>query len=254
VTADCLSAAQVAAALAYYAGPVDKDGEHLFAGGEPYGSELLWSGPAAFTRGGKFAAEAFIRDILLAGDLPADFTWRDWRFDRASFDKLMKAGELYDASDPDLRAFRDAGGKLLMWQGAADNAGGIHGMLDYYQAVRDRVGGLPAAREFARLFLVPGGYHCRGGYIPYDQDFLGAMVNWVETGKPADAVIATARLDDGTVRHRPLYAYPTATRYLRGDINAAASFAPRPVTREPDDGYDWPASRALRPAAPSVIR
>ena len=118
-------------------------------------------------------------------------------------------------------------------------------MLDYYQAVREQMGGLAATRDFARIFLVPGGYHCAGGYVPYDQDFLGAMVNWVELGKAPDAIEASATLVDGTVRRRPLYAYPTRTRYLGGDVNAAASFAPLPVKNAPEDGFDWPGSHAV---------
>jgi len=79
---------------------------------------------------------------------------------------------------------------------------------------------------FARLFLVPGGYHCQGGYVPYEQDFLGAMVQWVEQNNVPDTVPAVARLADGALRERPLYAYPTGTRYLGGDVNRAGSFAP----------------------------
>jgi feruloyl esterase len=112
-------------------------------------------------------------------------------------------------------------------------------------AVRDHMGGLAATRDFARMFLVPGGYHCAGGYIAYDQDFLGAVVNWVELGKAPDAIEASATLADGLVRRRALYPYPTRTRYLGGDMNAAASFAPIAVRDAPEDGFDWPGSHAI---------
>lgn len=241
----CLSPAQVAAARAYYRGPTDAEGNALFPGGAPYGGEFGWVGRGAPTQTGKFAAEAFLNYLLLPGELPADFSWRDWRFTRASLARLLAAGAPYDSTDPDMRAFHEAGGKLLLWQGAADNAAGIYGMLDYYQAVREQMGGLAATRDFARMFLIPGGYHCAGGYVPYDQDFLGAVVNWVELGKAPDAIEASATLVDGTVRRRPLYAYPTRTRYLGGDVNAAASFAPLPVKDAPEDGFDWPGSHAV---------
>jgi hypothetical protein len=182
--------------------------------------------------------------VLLPGELPESFGWRDWRFSKASLQRLLAAGAPYDATDPDLTAFRDRGGKLILWQGMADNAAGAHGILDYYQAVRERMGGLEQTRKFARMFAVPGGYHCRGGYVPYDQDFLGAMVNWVERGAAPDAVLAVATLPDGVVRRRPLYAYPTPTRYRGGDVNDPRSFAPAALRREPVDGFDWPGSRA----------
>lgn len=240
----CLNPDQVAAARAYYRGPTDADGHALFPGGAPYGGELGWVGPGSATATGKFAAQSFLQYILLQGELPADFTWRDWTFSRESLARLLKSGEPYDAGNPDLSPFREAGGKLLMWQGVADNAAGAYGMLDYYQAVRENMGGLDATRQFARMFLVPGGYHCAGGYVPYDQDFLGAVVNWVETGQAPDVVVAGAKLEDGTIRQRPLYAYPTRTKYLGGDVNAASSFAPMTWTKEPQDGFDWPGSSA----------
>jgi len=180
----------------------------------------------------------------LPGELPDDFGWRDWRFTRESLARLLAGGAPYDSTDPNMLAFRDAGGKLLMWQGTADNAAGIYGMLDYYQAVHEHMGGLAATRDFARMFLVPGGYHCAGGYIAYDQDFLGAVVNWVELGRAPDAIEASATLADGRVRRRALYAYPVRTRYRGGDVNAAASFVPVPVRGAPEDGFDWPGSHA----------
>ncbi len=241
---DCLNTAQVDAARAYYQGPTAPDGTALFPGGAPYGSELGWIGPGAATQTGKFAAEAFLSRLLLPDALPENFTWRDWRFTRASLARLLAAGAPFDATDPDLTRFRAHGGKLILWQGLADNAAGARGMLDYYQAVRDTMGGLAATRAFARLFLVPGGYHCQGGYVPYEQDFLGAMVQWVEQGNVPDAVPAVARLADGALRERPLYAYPTVTRYLGGDVNRAGSFAPAAPSTEPADGFPWPGSKA----------
>ncbi len=245
-TKPCLNPAQVAAATAYYRGPTDPEGRALFPGGAPYGAELGWIGRGATTQTGKFAAQSFLQYILLQGQLPPDFSWSDWRFTRESLNRLLTAGAPYDANDPDLAPFRAAGGKLLMWQGVADNMAGTYGMLDYYQAVREHAGGLSAAREFARMFLVPGGYHCSGGYIPYDQDFLGAMVRWVEAGEAPETVVAAARLESGVIRTRPLYAYPAQTRYLGGDINAASSFAPRAPKAEPVDGFDWPGSQAMQ--------
>lgn len=241
----CLTAAQIEAARAYYRGPVADDGTALFPGGAPYGSELGWVGPGAATQTGKFAAESFIKLVLLPGQLPESFGWRDWKFTRAGLDRLLEAGKPYDATDPDLSAFRDRGGKLILWQGMADNAAGARGMLDYYQAVREHMGGLEATRRFARMFAVPGGYHCRGGYVPYDEDFLGAVVNWVERGTAPDSVPAAARLTDGTIRQRPLFAYPTPTRYLGGDVNAMRSFTAGTVQRDPADGFAWPGSRAI---------
>jgi feruloyl esterase len=234
----CLTPDQVTAARLLYQGPMDSAGHRLFPGGLPYGSELLWSQPGALTATGT-AAGGFLQSLAFPNQLPPHFTWRDWTFDLQSFEKLQKAAAVYDPRSPDLRAFHNAGGKLILWQGTADQASGIYGMPEYYQAVRDVMGGLEATRQFARLFLVPGVYHCGGGYIPYQEDFLGALVNWVEQQQPPAQLIAAARMEDGSVRQRPLFAYPERAKYVKGDLNDAHSFIGVMPAKEPDDHYDW---------------
>ena len=142
----CLTAEQVSAARLLYQGPIDGAGQRLFPGGLPYGSELLWSQPGALTATG-LAAGGFLENLAFPNQLPAQFTFRDWTFDRDSFEKLEAAAAVYDPRSPDLRAFRDAGGKLILWQGTADQASGIYGMPAYYQDIRDLMGGLEATRQ-----------------------------------------------------------------------------------------------------------
>jgi hypothetical protein len=234
----CLTEQQVTAARLLFQGPLDGAGHRLFPGGLPYGSELLWSQPGALTATG-IAAGGFLQNLAFPNQLPAGFTWRDWTFDLESFAKLDAAAAVYDPRSADLRAFRDAGGKLILWQGTADQASGISGMPLYYQGIRDVVGGMEAARRFARLFLVPGVYHCGGGYIPYQEDFLGALVNWVERQQPPVRIVAAARMQDGSLRRRPLFAYPERARYVKGDVNDSQSFVGAMPAQEPDDHYDW---------------
>lgn len=234
----CLTTEQVTAARLLYQGPMDAEGQRLFPGGLPYGSELLWSQPGALTATG-IAAGGFLQNLAFPNQLPAAFTWRDWKFDLQSFKKLDAAGAIYDPRSPDLRAFREAGGKLILWQGTADQASGIYGMPEYYQAIRDATGGLEATRQFARLFLVPGVYHCGGGYIPYQEDFLGAMVSWVERQQAPEQLLAVAHLEDGSIRQRPLFAYPQRAKYVKGNLNEARSFVGVKPAKEPDDHYDW---------------
>jgi feruloyl esterase len=234
----CLTNEQVTAARLLYQGPMDNEGHHLFPGGQPYGSELLWGQPSSLATTG-IAAGGFLEYLAFPNQLPANFTWRDWKYDLPSFKHLDAAAASYDPRSADLRPFRDAGGKLILWQGTADQASGTYGMPEYYQAIRDVVGGLDAARRFARFFLIPGVYHCGGGYIPYEEDFLGAMVNWIEKGQAPTQILATARLPDGATRRRPLFAYPEHAHYTQGDVNDASSFVGVMPTQPPDDHYDW---------------
>lgn len=234
----CLTSAQVSAARLLYQGPMDGQGRRLFPGGQPYGSELTWSQPGGLNVMG-LAAGGFLEYLAFPNQLPASFTWRDWKFDLASYRRLAAASALYDARSADLRSFRAAGGKMILWQGTADQASGIYGMPEYYQAVQDVVGGLAPARRFVRFYLVPGVYHCGGGYIAYEEDFLGAMVNWVERGQAPRRILAVAGMGNGVIRQRPLFAYPERAKYMGGDVNEAKSFVGAMPTKAPDDHYAW---------------
>jgi hypothetical protein len=236
----CLTALQAEVARKLYTGPVDDSGRHLFYGGEPYGSELSWTERYALPVAGGAMYDDAVKNMMFQGTLGADDSIKTWRFDMPTFRELSRRGALYDAANPDLQAFRDAGGKLILWQGFADPAAGAFGLPDYYQRVAQVAGGLDAARGFARMFLIPGVYHCGGGYVPYEEDLLGAMVAWVERGEAPDQVMATALMGGGVVRRRPVFAYPVQARYRgRGDVNDPAAFSARSPAGAPNDLYDW---------------
>lgn len=236
----CLSASQAEVAQKFYSGPVDDGGRHLFYGGEPYGSELSWMERYALAAAGGAMFDDAVKNMMFQGTLDPDASVKTWRFDLPTFRELSRRGAIYDASSPDLRAFRDAGGKLILWQGFADPAAGAFGLPDYYQRVEETVGGLDAARRFARMFLIPGVYHCAGGYVPYEEDLLGTIVAWVERGEAPDQVMAAALLNGGAVRRRPMFAYPVQAHYRgRGDVNDPAAFSGRSPAATPNDLYDW---------------
>ena len=105
------------------------------------------------------------------------------------------------------------------------------------------MGGLNAVQPFARLFMLPGVYHCQGGTGPSRVDYLSAIVPWVEQGKPPTQLIATQTTADtrsggfsnptqGTtentakvVRTRPIFPYPMQARYSgKGSVDEAANF------------------------------
>jgi len=195
---DCLTAAQVAAAIRLYQGPKDPQGELLYPGGQPYGSELAWPGvlidsstDAAFPRDLEDYQFAYgvLRFEALDHVLPASFQLSDFKFTRQWFHEISKLNGLYDAIDPDLSAFRRAGGKLIMWQGWADQDVPPTGTVQYYSAVVRAAGGYAASQEFTRLYMIPGGYHCLGGGSPQSNgDLLTPLMNWVEQGQSPGAV------------------------------------------------------------------
>jgi hypothetical protein len=199
-----------------------------------------WRCHSRLQAAGLYMMEEGVRTMIYQNQLSADVNVRTWKFDAVRLNELSRRGAMFDARETDLGRFKAAGGKLLLWHGAADGAAGMYAIPHYYQQLQKAMGGRTKTRDFARFFLIPGVDHCVGGYVPYEEDLLGAMVAWVERGVAPDKVISTAVLKDGTVRRRPVYPYPTQARYTgSGDINAAASFGLKEPRGPINDTYNW---------------
>lgn len=139
----------------------------------------------------------------------------------------------------ELSALRQGGGKLIVYHGTADGVFSSDDSAAWYDGLRQNHGG--DASGFARLFLVPGMNHCRGGPATEQFDLFGALVDWVEQGTPPERVIASARGpgNAGGVnadlpaawapdRTRPLCPYPQVARYNgSGSLESATSFSCR---------------------------
>lgn len=154
------------------------------------------------------------------------------QFDKATFHQLSELSSLHDVTDPDLSAFRDAGGKLILWHGWEDAAVPPQSSIGYYQAVQNTMG-VEDTQAFARLYLVPGFGHCGGGSARAKVDVFGALVDWVERDAAPQELIAT--LGEEATRSRPIYPYPTVARYDgSGNPDEASSFTPStPLVTEP---------------------
>lgn len=140
-------------------------------------------------------------------------------------DTMRAVGPLMASENPDLSAFRDRGGKLVMWHGWSDQLIMPRGTIDYYEAVTNRLGGgYAATQQWARLFMAPGVAHCNGGSGAQPQGLFETVVRWVEQGEAPQTIAATATAG-GVTRSRALCLYPTVSRYTGGDPNAAASYA-----------------------------
>jgi hypothetical protein len=262
-TSSCLTADEVAAAKRLYAGAVAPDGEHLYTGGEPYGAEGAWPGiviPAA----GTTEDATFFHSIGL-GYLRWVGLWRDklslnldtgFPFGQQTFDEYVaknnpaNLASVVDATDPNLTAFYRAGGKLIQWQGWADQFIPPYGSVAYRQAVIDTMGAATVSK-FYRLYMFPGVYHCGGGYGPNVFDLLTPLMNWVERGQAPDRVVA-ALVSGGTGAAgtgpatgtveltRPVYPYPEEVRYSgSGSTTEASSFAGFFPAKRFNDDIRW---------------
>jgi hypothetical protein len=193
----CLTPVQVTVVREFYLGPNDGHGHYLYPGGEPYGSELAWDGtatdPSSDTRWPRdtFAYQigtSYLKNMGYWQNPPSSFQLSDFRFTLADYDKLLPLAGVYDATDPDLSAFRQAGGKLIMYQGWADEKISPFGTVDYYKAAVQHAGGFPASQAFTRLYMVPGQYHCLNGGSPAvdpgqaTSELMDSLTKWVEQG------------------------------------------------------------------------
>ena len=72
----------------------------------------------------------------------------------ASHGNPQNLSSVVDATDPNLTAFYKAGGKLIQWQGWADQFIPPYGSVAYRQAVINTMGAQTAAK-FYRLYMFP---------------------------------------------------------------------------------------------------
>ena len=241
----CLTEPQVAALKKIYEGPKTSKGQQLYPGFEP-GGETGFGGWGAWITGfsaGKSAEMAFANGFF------ADMTFQDkaWDFLKMNFDSDMKIADdkmaqMYNATDPNLKAFKDRGGKLLLYHGWSDAALPPTNTIHYYESVVKKMG-RKQADQFIELFMVPGMQHCGGGPGPNDfgamspapatpdHSMVHALEQWVEQGAAPAKIIATrykteGNPSSGAARTRPLCPYPTFAKYSgSGSTDDATNFS-----------------------------
>lgn len=128
-------------------------------------------------------------------------------------------------------------GKLIVVHGSADPVFSAADTISWYENFSSNYG-YDEAAQTARLFIVPGMGHSRGGPSTDQFDMIDALVDWVESGIAPDAVTATTR-GAGSIsendeapstwapdRTRPLCAYPKIAEYNgSGSIEDASNFS-----------------------------
>jgi len=136
--------------------------------------------------------------------------------------RVQAASALTDATSTDLSAYVAKGGKLIMTHGLADEIVSTDSSTDYYNGLVQRFG-QNSVDSFVRFYLMPGVGHGTGPFHPAI-DSLSALDQWVESGN-APETLAMSDLNAATLgRTRPLCSYPSWTKYMGGDVNAAASY------------------------------
>ena len=235
-TDQCFSDGQIEALAKIYGGVISQ-GAQVFPG-LPVGSEAAppsgrrrtsgWQGWIVDESGPSrqhIFAETFMRYLAFEPDEP-EFELSEFDFDEDP-GRMGFIRSILDATDPDLTRFRDAGGKMLMYFGWADTALNPMMGVNYYEDAL-RVTG-PETRDFFRLFMVPGMFHCSGGLGVSQTDYFESLMQWVEAGKVPERLEASRVVGGQTELTRPLCPYPEVAVYDgTGDQAESASFSCAP--------------------------
>jgi hypothetical protein len=217
----CLTPQEAGAIVKIWNGPTDAQGKRLWYG---------------YQRGAALnsVAGATLNSIPLQQAqfwIYFDPTWSVNQLNYANFEAFMQKtmammNSLTASENPDLSAFRNLGGKIVMWQGFADQLIPSQDSIDYYDSVTNFLGGGYAqTQQFYRHFMAPGVAHCGGGAGPQPQNMFQAVVNWVENGQAPATLLATKALPGGGTQSRPLCPYPAFAKYVgSGSTDDAANF------------------------------
>lgn len=242
-TDKCLTAPQVGALKKIYSGPHDSQGHQVFPGFLPGAEEGeggwgIWiTGPAPGKSLIAFFANGFFGSMVYE---KTEWDNKTFNVDAGLKAAQEKTGKSLNATDPDLKAFKARGGKLIVYHGWDDPAISALNTINYYDSVVGKMG-RKDVDSFVRLYMVPGVQHCEGGPGP---DYFGevgrltfgdpthslsaSLEQWVEKGAVPAAIIAskyTNKDHEHASMTRPLCPYPQAAKYKgSGDTNEAANF------------------------------
>src|SRR5206468_2835658 len=110
-------------------------------------------------------------DSLFKWVFGATWLWQTYDFAGDMADVDLVLAPILNAMSTDLNAFKNRGGKLLMYHGWADPIIQPQDTIDYYYRVAATQAKQPAkalteTQTFFRLFMVPGMNHCSSGAGP----------------------------------------------------------------------------------------
>jgi feruloyl esterase len=189
----CLSPEQVTAAGKIYDGVRTKAQRFYASMGYAIGSEPGWIDAFAGRDGqppwGLAIAANYMHRFKDLPDPPRTVQALD--FDRHPV-RMTRVEAIPSFGDEPmlLNRFAEAGGRMILYAGWADEALTPATTLDFVAAQQRGLGGAGSLDPFLRLYMVPGYGHCGGGPGAGEIDYLTAIENWVEKGQAPAALTA----------------------------------------------------------------
>ncbi|PTD08579.1 putative feruloyl esterase [Fusarium culmorum] len=218
-----------------WSGPVSSDGKRLWYG-MLQGASLDALANTNEANGTSTGVPFFVADGWARYFVKADPSFDTSALDSNKFESLFiesrdEFSHIMDSSDPNMRPFEQAGGKLLMWHGLEDQLIHPQGSIRYVNEVKSFFAGPSQSckvDDFLRLFLVPGVDHC--GYANTHgaalSDPFGALVNWVERKKAPEQLHAKTPPTAQLQFTRKVCQYPFLARFNgKGNPSDARSYS-----------------------------
>lgn len=224
----CLSDAQLAvvnswtSTASWAGGAYTNAGWALTGNEEDAGAWPAWvTGSGTVQNALQFLFQDTTVKYYLARDANANSLAYTWD---SNLNAIYALAALNDATNTDLRPFKNSNAKLILWHGGNDAALSYKATTAYYQGVVTTAGGQSNADEFVRYYIAPGVNHCAGGPGADQVDLLEALDQWVSNGTAPGTLTATKASSGTTQFTRPLCPFPQYARYT-GPANDAAAAA-----------------------------
>ena len=202
-------------------------------GGEIQPGEGIAAWVSDGTTPGVEAVTSKARGVIYGVSYARNVIARDAKLDVRQFDaaayraRIQQVSAMMDATDPDLSAYLQRGGKLIMRENTGDMAQSPMAGMQYYESVVARMGQAQADR-FLRLYVSPASSHggtalslTTGTPVPTTMDLLATLDDWVANARVPDDVLIQMRNETAapftTLASRPMCRYPAYPQFVSGD-------------------------------------
>ena len=190
-------------------GPRTKDGQFMWYGILP-GTDFT---ALAGTQGTPLTGRPFPVSVgWTKYFLNSNPQWDGTNLSQAEFELLFNQsaeqyGSVFGTDNPDLTAFKNNGGKLVIIHGLTDRLICAQGTIQYYQRVQEKMGGAAKTLDFAHLYLIPGLDHSYNNPPLKPINHLDALMEWVEKKKAPKKILVEHKDKTGKVTRSASYSY-----------------------------------------------